>query len=67
MLTTRISPANEAMHVPERTCCARVTLSEIAPLCVPETNSSSCAKKCGKELETKKPSSVFEAELQHVR
>ena len=54
------------MPVPERTCCARVILSEIAPLCVPETDSSSCAKKCGKELETD-PSSVFEAELQHVR
>ena len=36
-------------------CCAGVVVSEMAALCVPETDSLSCAnlcEECGKELET---------------
>ena len=40
------------MHLQECEHCAQVAVSEMVTLCVPETDSSSCADLCGKELKT---------------
>ena len=43
------------MHLQECEHCAQVAVSEMVALCVPETDSSSCAdlcEECGKELKT---------------